>query len=96
MAQAWVYFMTNKANGTLYCGVTKDLGARVLAHREGRGSSFCRRYGLKRLVHYEHFELVAAAIQRETNIKRWPRAWKVALIEGANPGWDDLYLTLNF
>jgi putative endonuclease len=51
---------------------------------------FTERYALKRLVHAEHHDEVRAAIQREKNIKHWPRAWKVALIENGNPNWDDL------
>ena len=94
MAGAWVYMMTNKRNGTLYAGVTKHLGQRTTDHKEARGSEFCRRYGLTRLVWFEHHPMVSDAIQRETSIKRWKRAWKIALIEGMNPDWDDLSLDL--
>jgi putative endonuclease len=50
---------------------------------------------LKRLVYVEFYERIADAIQRESNIKHWPRAWKARLILDANPGWNDLYETLN-
>jgi putative endonuclease len=60
-------------------------------HREGLVEGFTRRYGLKRLVFTEHHAAIRAAIQREKNIKHWPRAWKIALIEAAKPDWRDLY-----
>lgn len=61
-------------------------------HLEGRRD---RRPVLKRLVYYERFEDIRGAIQRESNMKHWPRAWKVRLIHGMNPDWDDLYEILN-
>ena len=84
----------NRPNGTLYVGVTNNLGIRVWQHREGIVDGFTKRYGLKRLVWYEVHESIIAAIQREKNIKHWPRAWKVRLILAMNPNWDDLYETL--
>ena len=53
MKDGWVYIMADGYRGTLYIGVTSNLAARVWAHREGRGSKFCARYGLKRLVYAE-------------------------------------------
>ena len=94
MAQGFVYILTNKRNGTLYCGVTNNLSARIYEHRQGRGSDFTKRYGLKILVWYETFDMVVDAIQRESNIKHWPRKWKLDLIEKDNPDWNDLYETL--
>ncbi len=90
MVCAWVYIMASRRNGTLYIGVTKNLGERVTEHQEGRGSQFCRRYGVTTLVWYERHDLVVDAIQRETSLKRWKRAWKIALIEKLNPDWRDL------
>jgi putative endonuclease len=90
----WVYIMTNKPNGTLYVGVTSDLAARAWQHREGTGGQFTKRYGLKRLVYAEFHDDITQAIQRETTIKHWPRAWKVNLIRERNQNWDDLYDTL--
>ena len=83
--------MTNRPNGTLYVGVTSDLVRRAWEHREGLVDGFTRRYGLKRLVFFESHATITAAIQREKNIKHWPRTWKVRLILRQNPGWDDLY-----
>jgi putative endonuclease len=89
-----VYIMTNRPNGTLYVGVTPDLAVRVWQHREGSAGGFTKRYGLKRLVYAEFHDDIAQAIQRETSIKRWPRAWKVNLIRERNWNWDDLYDTI--
>jgi putative endonuclease len=91
MATGFVYIMASKRNGTLYLGVTSSIPARVSAHREGRGSEFCRNYNVKLLVYVEEYPLYADAIRRETNLKRWKRAWKLALIEKVNPQWDDLF-----
>jgi putative endonuclease len=87
----WVYIMTNRPNGTLYVGVTSDLVRRVTEHRAGAADGFTKRYGLRRLVFFECHDDIRAAIQREKNMKHWPRAWKVRLILCANSSWDDLY-----
>jgi len=87
----WVYMMTNRPNGTLYVGVTSDLARRAWEHRDGLIAGFSKRYGLKRLVWFERHDDIRAAIQRETNIKHWSRAWKVRLIVAANPDWIDLH-----
>jgi putative endonuclease len=83
--------MTNRPNGTLYVGTTTNLARRVREHREGVADGFTKRYGLKRLVYAEWHGDILSAKQRETNIKHWPRAWKVRLILKNNLGWDDLY-----
>jgi putative endonuclease len=90
MPGGWAYIMTNRPHGTLYIGVTNDLAQRVFEHRQGTGSGFVRRYGLRRLVYAEPHDDIRAAIQRETSLKRWPRAWKVELIAAYNPEWNDL------
>ena len=87
----WVYILSNKRCGVLYIGVTADLALRIMQHRSGRGSVFCRRYGLDRLVHAESFEEIEDAIAREKAMKAWKRQWKIELIERNNPAWVDLY-----
>ena len=87
----WVYVMASQRNGTLYVGVTNDLVRRVWEHREGVAPSFTQKYGVKMLVHYEQFDDPTNAIQREKNIKKWPRRWKLDLIETENPEWRDLW-----
>ena len=91
MPGGWVCIMANRPNGTLYVGVTSDLGRRVWEHRKGVAEGFTKRYGLKRLVLAERFEDIVTAIQREKNMKHWPRHWKLRVISEANPNWDDLY-----
>lgn len=88
---AWVYIMSNRRDGVLYIGVTADLSRRIVQHREGKGSAFCRRYGLTRLVYAEKHDSIEDAIAREKTMKAWKRAWKIELIEGVNPAWDDLF-----
>ena len=87
--------MTNKPNGTLYIGVTKDLARRVYQHRNALADGFTKRYGLTKLIYAEPNDDISAAIQRETSLKRWRRAWKIELIVAVNPEWKDLYETLN-
>ena len=95
MGGGWVYVMADRYRGTLYIGVTSNIAARVWAHREGRGSRFCARYGLVRLVYAEQAPTIEEAIAREKAIKKWNRAWKIELIETANPDWNDLFETVN-
>ena len=87
----WVYMLASRQGGTLYVGVTSDLIRRVAEHREGAIPGFTERYGVKRLVWYEAHDSIEAAIRREKRLKKWPRAWKVTLIETANPQWQDLW-----
>ena len=91
MQGAWIYVMTNRPNGTRYVGVTSDLAQRIWQHREGVVEGFTKRHGLKRLVYVERHIDMRAAVQREKNLKHWPRTWKVRLILASNPNWDDLY-----
>ena len=95
MKAGWIYIMTNKHHGTLYIGVTSDLAARIHQHRSGTGSAFCQKYGLSRLVYIEAHDRIDEAIVREKSLKAWKRAWKIQLIEEANPNWDDLFDQIN-
>ena len=81
----YVYILASDGNGTLYIGVTNDLVRRIYEHREGVADGFSKKYGVKRLVHYEQFDDIQTAIQREKTLKRWNRAWKIDLVERANP-----------
>jgi putative endonuclease len=85
MPAGWVYILTNKPNGTLYVGVTSDLRRRLSQHLEGEVGSFTSKYGLHRVVYAERHDDITQALQREKNIKHWPRAWKVRLIGRNNP-----------
>ena len=75
----------------LYTGVTKDLKARVYQHREKLVPGFTIRYNVFKLIHYEAFGDVSAAITREKQIKAGSRKTKVVLINKFNPEWLDLY-----
>ena len=88
---SFVYIMTNKPGGTLYTGVTAELARRVSEHRLLQGRSFTARYNLDRSVWYEPHDTIELAIQRETSLKRYVRAWKIELIEKGNPDWNDLF-----
>jgi putative endonuclease len=94
MRTYFVYIVASKPHGTLYIGVTNDVVRRAVEHRDGLIPGFTRKYAVKRLVHYESFHDIAVAIQREKSLKRWPRAWKINLIERENPHWDDLLPSL--
>jgi putative endonuclease len=95
MKPYYVYILASRPGGALYVGVTNDLSRRVWEHKTGRGGVHTRRFRIDRLVYYESYPSIADAIQRETSIKRWSRAWKVNLILGMNPTWRDLYHELN-
>ncbi len=90
----FVYILASKRNDTLYIGVTNDLARRVFEHKQGTGSVFTTKYGVNMLVHAEILTSPQDAIQSETNLKKWPRKWKLDLIEQNNPDWLDLYETL--
>ena len=91
MKNYYVYILCNKRNGTLYTGVTSELIKRVYKHKNNLVDGFTKKYNVHRLVRYEIYETVEAAIEREKQIKKWNRKWKLELIEKDNPGWDDLY-----
>ena len=86
----YTYIMTNRPHGVLYIGVTADLAARVLQHRNGTGSTFGKKYGLPRLVLAESHDDIMLAITREKALKAWKHEWKIRLIEESNPDWCDL------
>jgi putative endonuclease len=90
----WVYIMTNRPRGVLYIGVTSGLPERVHLHKTGKGSDFCKRYNLDKLVLAEEFPTIEEAIAREKAIKAWKRNWKIELIEKTNPDWQDYSATL--
>ncbi len=83
--------LCNRRNGTLYVGVTSDLIRRIYEHKNNLAKGFTQKYGVHRLVWYETHETPDTAIEREKQIKKWERAWKLRLIEEFNPAWKDLY-----
>ena len=85
-----VYIMASKRNGTLYTGVTGNLAAQVDQHKHDNTEGFTKKYGVHTLVYVEQHEDMQSAIEREKQIKKWHRQWKLELIESQNPDWRDL------
>ena len=86
----WVYILASRRNGTLYVGMTDDLVRRAWEHRNGTIPGFTKKYGVHTLVWYEQHETRESAFQRERQMKKWNRAWKLKLIEQSNREWRDL------
>jgi putative endonuclease len=91
----FVYILASKPNGTLYIGVTNDLARRLLEHKAKLVPGFTRKYEVNQLVYFEAFDSILEARAKEHSLKRWRRAWKIALIEKLNPDWRDLTSQLN-
>jgi putative endonuclease len=89
--QFYVYILTNKKNGTLYIGKANDLVRRTWEHKNEVVEGFTQKYKLKMLVYYEVLYDHEEALKREKKLKKWPREWKLNLINGMNPEWRDLY-----
>jgi putative endonuclease len=94
MKQPCVYILSNQARGTLYIGVTSNLIQRVWQHKQNLVDGFSKKHQLHLLVYYEQFEDMLIAINREKQLKKWNRAWKIELVESINSDWRDLYLEL--
>ena len=91
MKTYFVYIMASKNNGTLYIGVSNNIKRRVWQHKNDVHDGFTKKYGIHRLVWYEMTDQIGWAIQREKQMKKWRRQWKINLIEEKNPIWNDLY-----
>jgi putative endonuclease len=87
----YVYILASELGGTLYIGVTSALISRISHHKAGTADGFTKKYKVDRLVYFEVFDRIEAAILRERQMKRWNRAWKIKRIEEQNPNWIDLY-----
>ena len=91
MRYGYLYILASRPGGAIYVGVTSNLPARVYQHKAGEVKGHTQRYGINQLVYYEVYDAIRDAIQREKNMKHWPRAWKTRLITEANPTWRDLF-----
>ena len=91
MKTYYIYILASKRNGTLYTGVTDNLVKRVYQHKNNLVEGFTKKYNVHALVYYEETNNINAAIEREKQIKKWNRKWKIELIEKDNPLWEDLY-----
>jgi putative endonuclease len=87
----YVYILASKRNGTLYTGITSDLIRRVWEHKEKIIEGFTKQYSVENLVYFEQYQDPENAIKREKRLKKYPRKWKLNLLEKANPQWKDLY-----
>ena len=83
--------LCSRRNGTLYIGVTSDLIKRIYEHKNNIVDGFTKKYSVHSLVWYEVHDTTETAVQREKQIKKWERSWKLRLIEENNPDWKDLY-----
>ena len=89
--QPCVYILASQRNGTLYVGVSSDLVKRTWQHKCDTVAGFTKKYGVHILVYFELHADMLTAIAREKQLKKWNRAWKIELIEAANPEWRDLW-----
>jgi putative endonuclease len=87
----YVYILASRPGGALYIGVTNDLLRRVAEHKQGLVKGHTKRYKIDKLVYFEQYADVRDAIQREKNMKHWPRVYKTRLIGQTNPTWRDLF-----
>ncbi|MHA1597331.1 MAG: GIY-YIG nuclease family protein [Alphaproteobacteria bacterium] len=90
MKQPCVYILASKRDGTVYVGVTSNLVKRLHQHKSDATDGFTAKYAVHSLVWYEIHETMESAIGREKQLKKWNRAWKIEMIEKANPDWRDL------
>ncbi len=87
----FVYILTNFEETTFYIGVTSNLQKRIWEHKNKIVEGFTKKYNVDRLVYYEQTEEVETALNREKQLKRWHRQWKINLIKEFNPEMKDLF-----
>ena len=85
-----VYILTNYNETTFYIGVTGNLQKRIFEHKNKVVEGFTKKYNVDKLVYYEITNDVESAINREKQLKRWHRQWKINLIKEMNPEFKDL------
>ncbi len=90
MSRTYYVYILSSRSRTIYTGVTNNLQRRISQHRAGLIPGFTSKYKISRLVHFERFTDIRAAITREKQIKKWRREEKISLIERRNPTWTDL------
>jgi len=92
--RSFVYILASEKNGTIYIGVTSNLRRRIQEHKDKLVKGFTEEYDIDKLVYYEEWGTIGAAILREKQMKKWNRDWKIKLIEKENIKWSDLYENL--
>jgi putative endonuclease len=78
---AYFVYLLECADRTIYTGITTDVARRLEEHRSGKGARYTRARGARRILYSERHRTRGAALKREAEIKRWPRAQKLALSE---------------
>jgi putative endonuclease len=91
MQEYYVYILASGKNGTLYVGMTKDIGKRIVRHKGRQANEFTAKYDVLKLVYYETQKNLEDAVKREKQLKKWNRRWKIRIIEQFNPTWEDLF-----
>jgi len=86
----FVYIMSNQNRNVFYVGVTNDIRARASEHALSIGGNFTSKYNCHDLLHYEEYDSILDAIDREKQLKKWDREWKLKLIRKHNPEMKDL------
>jgi putative endonuclease len=81
MTTAWCVYLLRCGDGTLYCGIAKDVALRLEAHRSGKGAKYTKGRGPLDLVYVEPCSNQSAALRREREIKRMDRDKKLKLIQ---------------
>lgn len=76
----WSCYILRCADDTLYCGITNDLGKRLVEHNAGTASKYTRARGPVEQVFVEDCADRSAATKRESAIKNLTRAEKLELI----------------
>ena len=91
----YVYMLASQKNGTIYKGMTSDLVKRVWEHKNSVTEGFTKKYDVKKLVWCRECGNAEEAVKWEKRLRRYPRQWKVNLIEEGNPDWVDLWDEIN-
>lgn len=92
MNKYYVYILTNFTNSVLYIGVTGDLKKRVYEHKNKVFDGFTKKYNVNKLIYFEECSDVLSAIQREKNLKKWKRTWKLELVKKENPDLKEIII----
>jgi putative endonuclease len=75
----WYVYLARCADGTLYCGIARDVAARIAAHDAGVGARYTRGRGPLRVLLTRRCRGQGRALRLEHAIKQLPRTAKEAL-----------------
>lgn len=81
----WYVYMLRCADGSLYTGMTNDLGARMSAHVSGKGAKYTASHGVHALCAAWTVGDRSDALRLERRIKSLDKAKKERLAAGAEP-----------